>query len=283
MYFTSFPDLFDVLRELWPILGPYALLQVMDTTSIVFTFLYRNTHLNQRLKTGSWQPQSFVTTSVRSKTLGPTPSYISQTSHKCSMTPSSSLLHTGLLDIRGFVYQVLGQVPWPPSSSQHWKYLSLQELILCKVLKKSGRSCLYQGEYHGEIVPGIEHFPGVAHSDELILEWDHLDNNYDRPLNNADAAMSLQLTRWLNSTAGQTFCRMSAWKLNVCMQDVDRLCQVWKSQPSWSAVDTCDRRVQRMVGHWRNRRPGNGFGLHVWSQDGILGLALPSCRFTLIV
>ena len=45
------------------------------------------------------------------------------------------------------------------------------------------------------MVPGIEHFPGVAHSDDLILEWDHLDNNFDRPLNAADAAVSLQLTR----------------------------------------------------------------------------------------
>ena len=107
MYFTSLPDLFDVLRELWPLLGPYALLQVMDTTSNVFTFLYRSTHLNRRLKTGSWRPQSFVTTSVRSRTLDPTPSYISQTSHKCLMTPSSSLPHTGLLDIRDFVCQVL--------------------------------------------------------------------------------------------------------------------------------------------------------------------------------
>ena len=47
-------------------------------------------------------------------------------------------------------------------------------------------------------MPGIEKFPGVAHSDDLILEWDHLDNNFDRPLNGADAAMSLQLTRWAN-------------------------------------------------------------------------------------
>ena len=56
----------------------------------------RDTHLNQPLRTGSWQPQSFVTTLVRSRTLEPTQSNISQTSHKCLMTPSSSLLHTGL-------------------------------------------------------------------------------------------------------------------------------------------------------------------------------------------
>ena len=30
--FLSFSDLFGVLRELWPLLGPYALLQVMVLT-----------------------------------------------------------------------------------------------------------------------------------------------------------------------------------------------------------------------------------------------------------
>ena len=31
--FLSFSDLFGVLRELWPLLGPYALLQVMILTT----------------------------------------------------------------------------------------------------------------------------------------------------------------------------------------------------------------------------------------------------------
>ena len=53
---------------------------------------------------------------------------------------------------------------------------------------------MVQGEYHHQSVPGIEHFPGVGHSDDLYLHWQHLDNT-DRPLNPADAAMSLQLTR----------------------------------------------------------------------------------------
>ena len=131
MYFTSLPDLFDVLRELWPILGPYALLQVMDTISSVFTFLCRSTHLNRRLKTGSWQPQSFVTTSVRSKTLGPTPSYISQTSHKCLMTPSSSLLHTGLLDI---------------SEALFTKYLD--RFLDLHLPRSTGNTYLYKNSYY---------------------------------------------------------------------------------------------------------------------------------------
>ena len=97
IFFSS--DLFVVLRELWPLLGPYALLQVLwfwqEEDEVIF--LCRDTRRNPPLRTGSWRPQSFVTTSGRLRTLEPTPYNISQTSRKCLTTLSSSLLHTGLV------------------------------------------------------------------------------------------------------------------------------------------------------------------------------------------
>ena len=48
------------------------------------------------------------------------------------------------------------------------------------------------------LAPGIEHFPGVGHSDELYLQW-HNVQNVDRPLNREDAEMSLSMTTmWTN-------------------------------------------------------------------------------------
>ena len=45
------------------------------------------------------------------------------------------------------------------------------------------------------IAPGIEYFPGIAHSDELFFQW----YNPDRPLNEEDSEFSLRLTTmWTN-------------------------------------------------------------------------------------
>jgi carboxylesterase type B len=53
----------------------------------------------------------------------------------------------------------------------------------------------YYGQYHNEWAPGLDHFPGVAHSDDLFLQWSPLDSE-QLPLNSQDAAMSLQLTKY---------------------------------------------------------------------------------------
>ena len=56
----------------------------------------------------------------------------------------------------------------------------------------------FKGEYHHMDAPGIEHYPGVAHADELYLQWDHLDN-IQRPLNVEDSIASLRsTTMWSN-------------------------------------------------------------------------------------
>lgn len=56
----------------------------------------------------------------------------------------------------------------------------------------------FQGEYHHVSAPGIDHLPGVAHADELYLQWNHLDN-VEHPLNEEDAEVSLKMTTmWTN-------------------------------------------------------------------------------------
>ena len=57
---------------------------------------------------------------------------------------------------------------------------------------------LIQGQYHHEEAPGNNHYPGVAHADELYLQWAHMDN-VEHPLNQEDSEISLRLTTmWTN-------------------------------------------------------------------------------------
>jgi len=152
-FFLAAPDLFGVLRELWPLLGPYALLQRHTSESTV-------------------EDRELATTILRY--------YIGEVEDLGAHTVQHFANFTQMFDDSFFLF------------ATH-RFLDLH------LPRSTGNTYLYKnsyyGEYHGQIVPGIEKFPGVAHSDDLILEWDHLDNNFDRPLNGADAAMSLQLTR----------------------------------------------------------------------------------------
>ena len=70
-------------------------------------------------------------------------------------------------------------------------------MILPRLTAVCHQTC-FQGEYHHVDAPGIDHFPGVAHSDELYLQW-HRRGNVDWPLNQEDSEASLRLTTmWTN-------------------------------------------------------------------------------------
>jgi len=147
------PDLFDVAKELWNILGPYALLQ-KHTSEI--------------------------------------------TEDDIQFTKEILNFYCGPLENLNFDHFE----NFTKMTSDSFFWFGTNRFIDLHIEQSYGNTFFYRFKYYGEYhahsgAPGNNHYPGVSHSDELVLQWNPLGR--DHPLNQEDAEVSLALTTmWTN-------------------------------------------------------------------------------------
>ena len=163
------PDLFGVAKQLWSILGPYALLQ-KHTSEIT-------------------EDDIQFTKEILNFYCGPLENLNFEHFENFTKMASDSFFWFGtnrFLDLH-----------MEQSAGNTFFYRFKYYVVNTQTCQQS-TSLYFQGEYHFHSgAPGNNHYPGVSHSDELVLQWNPMGR--DHPLNQDDSEVSLAMTTmWTN-------------------------------------------------------------------------------------
>ena len=172
--FLPAPDLFIVARELWNIVGPYALLQ-KHTSEIRQEDIQLSTDI---LNYYCGPLEQLDYTAFDNFTQMVTDSFFWFGVHKFLD------LHLKKTSGNTFFYRNNYRV----------------RLINCYKIFLPLYEYNFEGEFHSIWAPGLDnaHFPWVGHSDEMYLQWNHYSGE-DYQLNERDLQMSLKMTTmWTN-------------------------------------------------------------------------------------